>query len=231
MTTLTTTWTIQPLSPFGLLAKTNPGADIYAVPTPILQTWVIEERVVVLRGFEPLAGDALPEFCETLGMILERDASEEEALPLQWAGAFAAHPPRYVFFHCDEAAAGGPSGETLFCDTIRLLEKATPADRERFLRMRIDYGDGFTSRLIVAHPITREATVRYVEPSRLAGAGDQEQADFTADLHRRLHDPAFYYAHAWQSGDIVIADNHALLHGHRPRQGGAPRRLRRVNIL
>jgi L-tyrosine isonitrile desaturase/decarboxylase len=230
MTTLTTTWTIQPLSPFGLLATTNPGADIYAVPTPILQTWAVEERVVVLRGFEPLAGEALPEFCETLGAILDEDADEEDELPLQWAGAFASHSPRYVFFHCDEAASGA-SSETLFCDTIRLLEKATPEDRERLLRVRIDHGDGFTSRLIVAHPISGESTVRYVEPARILGADDHEQAAVTADLHQRLHDPAVCYVHAWQSGDIVITDNHALLHGHRPRQDSAPRRLRRVNIL
>src|SRR5262249_27202494 len=94
--TLTSTWTIERLPPFGLLAVTNPGADIYAVPTAVLETWIIEERVVVLRGFEPLLGGALPEFCETLGMVLDREIREDSHhLSLQWAGAFADPSPRY----------------------------------------------------------------------------------------------------------------------------------------
>jgi len=38
-------------------------------------------------------------------------------------------------------------------------------------------------------------------------------------------------AHHWRTGDIVIADNHALLHGRRAFKQDAKRHLRRVNIL
>src|SRR4051812_39483792 len=117
MTTLTTKWTITSPAPFGLLATTDPGADLYAVPTPVLHTWVAENRIVILRGFEPLDGDALLEFCGTLGELMEWDLgpvednladqtygksalSPGQEVPFHWDGAFGGQAPRYIFFHC-----------------------------------------------------------------------------------------------------------------------------------
>ena len=40
-----------------------------------------------------------------------------------------------------------------------------------------------------------------------------------------LYDPQHVYAHGWERGDFVIADNHVLLHGRNPYRSKAPRRL------
>ena len=52
-----------------------------------------------------------------------------------------------------------------------------------------------------------------------------------ADLARRLRDPRICLRHVWRPGDLLLADNHALLHGREGFVSGASRRLRRVNVL
>jgi alpha-ketoglutarate-dependent taurine dioxygenase len=50
-------------------------------------------------------------------------------------------------------------------------------------------------------------------------------------MHRRLNDESVCYRHQWLEGDVVIADNHVLLHGRRAFDKNAARRIRRINIL
>ena len=84
-----------------------------------LKEWVDAHRVVVLRGFAPLAGPALPEFCQSLGELLEWEFGAVNDLriksdtrnylytnrevPFHWDGAFIDRAPHYIFFHCDVA--------------------------------------------------------------------------------------------------------------------------------
>ena len=58
---------------------------------------------------------------------------------------------------------------------------------------------------------------------------DQVRA-FEQDLQARLHDPRFYYGHAWQQNDVVIADNFSLLHGREAFTARSARHLQRVHI-
>ncbi|MEM6730499.1 MAG: TauD/TfdA family dioxygenase, partial [Myxococcota bacterium] len=46
-----------------------------------------------------------------------------------------------------------------------------------------------------------------------------------------LHAPESFYAHQWQTGDVVIADNFTLLHGREAFTSRAPRHLQRVHVL
>jgi alpha-ketoglutarate-dependent taurine dioxygenase len=50
-----------------------------------------------------------------------------------------------------------------------------------------------------------------------------------------LRDPQNCAEHAWRAGDVLIADNHALLHGRKAFVkafvDAARRHIRRVNIL
>jgi len=255
---LTTSWRITLLSPFGLLASTNPGADIYAVPAPVLRAWAAEHHLVVLRGFSPLEGEELPIFCETLGEILEWDLNRDEdrrvrvedkhslapgrAVPLHWDGMFAEQTPSFIFFHCDAAPEAGAGGEAIFCDTTRML-RATPSDdRALFEQVEIAYrkdaGGGIIAPLVVPHPVTEEPTLRFAEPVpgdngvelTISGIVEEAAEAFVAELRSRLLDPSVGYVHAWQTGDMIIADNHALLHGRRALREGAQRRVRRVNV-
>jgi alpha-ketoglutarate-dependent taurine dioxygenase len=210
-----------------------------------LHEQILRERVSIFRGFD---GDVL-DFARALGEILEWEFGAVNELtphddprnylytsnevPFHWDGAFA-RVPRYIVFHCLEPGRGG---ETLFCDTPRLIAAAHPDEISRWQKISITYsteklahyGGRFTSPLIARHPQSGETILRYAEPVddlnpvhlEVHGALDR------AGLARRLRD--FSYAHTWRAGDLVVADNHALLHGRRAFQGA--RHLRRVNVL
>ena len=168
-------------------------------------------------------------------------------VPFHWDGAFVGTVPHYIFFHCDVAPQRGHGGETLFCDTSLLL--ATAPGKRRALwegttityttEKIVHYGGRFTSPMISSHPVTGETTLRFAEPVTdlnpvqldIEGIPSAAQAEFLEDMHERLHDAAACYAHEWQSGDTVIADNHMLLHGRKAFLGDSERSIRRVNIL
>jgi L-tyrosine isonitrile desaturase/decarboxylase len=252
------------LRPFGIVVSAEQqGASIDAVSISALKTLVDEHRVVLLRGFAPLPGDALPNFCRRLGEPLEwefgtvnelRVQTEARnylytsgAVPFHWDGAFAGRVPRYIFFHCDVAPPLASGGETLFCDTTRLLSLASPAERERWSRIAITYttekivhyGGTFTSPLITAHPDGVEEILRFAEPVadlnpvrlEIKGLTGQTEREFLEEMHRRLRDERASYVHRWMDGDVLIADNYRLLHGRRAFTQSAERRIRRVNIL
>jgi alpha-ketoglutarate-dependent taurine dioxygenase len=56
-------------------------------------------------------------------------------------------------------------------------------------------------------------------------------AEIEQTLRDALHDPHNCYAHFWQAGDVVVADNYTLLHGREAYAGGCGRHLRRVHVL
>lgn len=248
---------LNQLGPFGVMVSSSDGQMI--APDK-LRNLAEQHKLVVLRGFPALDGDALPRFCAGLGEILKWDFGAVNKLqatpdaknylytnrevPFHWDGAFAPRVPGLIFFHCDKAAGAG-GGETLFTDTVRLL---SVTDRETIDKWRgtvityttekiVHYGGSFTSAMIVPHE-TREV-VRYAEPVadlnpvqlEISGIGSEERDDFFADIHRRLHDPRVCYRHKWISGDILVADNKTLLHGRNAFAEGTDRLIRRVNII
>ena len=169
------------------------------------------------------------------------------AVPFHWDGAFVGKIPHFICFHCAEAPEADAGGETLFTDAIRLMAEAPVDKQELWARTSITYstekvvhyGGSFTSPMIGKHPVTGETVLRYAEPVEdlnpvhldIAGVDDADKAGFIADLHDRLNDPALCLAHVWQAGDIVIADNHALLHGRNAFKKSTQRHIRRVNVL
>jgi alpha-ketoglutarate-dependent taurine dioxygenase len=220
--------------------------------------------VLILAGFLPLRDMELPRFCERLGtlqvfefgVVHELRAREDSptfifstaAVPFHWDGIFLGASPSWQFFSCEEAPPPGGGGETLFCDTIRLLSEVPPAIRRVWENVSVTYhteklsyyGGSVTFPLIGRHPKTGETTLRFHEPVEtdrnpvwieLEGVAPADQPKFLADLRRRLYDPAVCLAHAWQPGDVLIADNHALLHGRRAYLDPSRRHLRRVNII
>jgi alpha-ketoglutarate-dependent taurine dioxygenase len=169
------------------------------------------------------------------------------AVPFHWDGAFAGRVPHYIIFHCDAAPPPGAGGETLFCDTVRLRSLATPDQQTRWGQVAVTYttekiahyGGSFTAPLLARHPVSHEPTIRFAEPVddlnpvrlQIAGLPADENADLVGELSELLYGPAVCYAHSWRSGDLLLADNHALLHGRRAYAEHSTRQLRRVNIL
>jgi alpha-ketoglutarate-dependent taurine dioxygenase len=253
-----------PLSPFGVDIRSNEsGADIGALPVAQITEWVAAHRVVVFRGFAPLVGERFPAFAGELGTILEWDFGAvnnlvvkpdaknylftNSAVPFHWDGAFVGRIPHYIVFQCDTAPPSGTGGETLFTDTVRLLEQVPPEERAVWEGVKITYstekivhyGGSFTSPLLAKHPATGETVLRFAEPVNdlnpvtleIEGVpGDQHQTLLTR-LHDLLYAPDQCLALTWEDGDIVIADNHATLHGRTAFTQAEKRHIRRVNVL
>lgn len=168
------------------------------------------------------------------------------SVPLHWDGAFAGKAPRYLFFHCVSAPELDAGGETVFVDTTRVWARADEATRDRLRALSFEYstdrvvhyGGRFTARVVAQHPHTGETMLRFAEPVddlnpvsvRAEGLGPLESAAVITELRRSLYVPEVVLAHAWASGDVVIADNHALLHGRRSFAREARRHIRRVNV-
>jgi alpha-ketoglutarate-dependent taurine dioxygenase len=257
-------WKLTSLSPFGLeVTAEQPGTELSAIRAADLRTWVREHGVVLLRRFAPPEGEALPRFAGTLGEILTwefgavnelRARSEaknylytDHAVPFHWDGAFAGRIPHYIVFHCEDAPLPGAGGETLFCDTVRLLERVRPEQRATWKQVTITYttekiahyGGTITSPLIETHLETRREILRFAEPVEdlnpvrleIAGIPAGEQARFLGEMHALLRNPTLCYAHEWRPGDVLIADNFALLHGRNAFRDPEHRSLRRVNVL
>jgi len=255
---------LKHLAPFGAeITARRPEADLRAIPAAALHSWTAEHKVVVLRGFASLAGAALPDFCRGLGDLLEWDFGfvnelrvqdgaqnylfTDHAVPFHWDGAFAGRIPHYIFFVCDSAPPESSGGETLFCDTTRVVTGVSAEQARIWQNISITYstekivhyGGAFTSELIAGRPITGEKILRYAEPVEdlnpvrldIKGIPEAAHAAFLEDMHLRLHDPGVCYRHQWVAGDILIADNFALLHGRAAFTHPAARQIRRVNIL
>lgn len=213
----------------GLAAMTKPSLPLAARALGPLQPWAFG------AVNELVPDDAAKNYLYT-----------RRAVPLHWDGAFAGKIPRYLFFQC--VAAGDPDagGETVFVDTTRVWQRADTVTRDRWRALTFayetdrvaHYGGRFTARVVAQHPHTHETTLRFAEPVddlnpvhvSAVGLSPLESAAQITALRAQLDDPAVTLCHAWNPGDVVIADNHALLHGRRAFSRSAPRHLRRVNV-
>ncbi len=141
-------------------------------------------------------------------------------VPLHWDGMYKPTLPEFQLFHCVHAPAADEGGRTTFINTRQLL---TELDGERLARWErvhityrikqvVHYGGQVRSPLLVPHPVSGETVLRYNEPPRegvrflnqhaleIEGVAPAEQAAFLQDLHQRLYDPRYFYAHQWQGG-------------------------------
>ncbi|MCC3156549.1 TauD/TfdA family dioxygenase [Hymenobacter sp. 15J16-1T3B] len=169
------------------------------------------------------------------------------AVPLHWDGAFVGKIPHLIFFQCLLAPRPEDHGGTTFADTTRTLARARPEQLRRWekatLRYRtekiVHYGGVITQRLVQPHPVTGETTLRFAEPVHdlnpvsveVLGASAEEQAALIQELQQALYAPEVFYTHRWLSGDIVLADNHALLHGREAFLQANERHIQRINLL
>jgi alpha-ketoglutarate-dependent taurine dioxygenase/1,4-dihydroxy-2-naphthoate octaprenyltransferase len=258
------TYSLEPQLPFGLLVRANlPGQTIENFSAAQLEEWVREHRILIFRGFELFSKPAFALYAQQLGEPLQWpfgainelrvkiDAKNylytPSAVPLHWDGAFVGKIPYLIFFQCLKAPRPEDRGGTTFADTIRTLARATPEQRQRWelatLRYRtekiVHYGGTLTQRLVQAHPVTGEATLRFAEPVHdlnpvtveALNAKPEEEATLIAELQAALYAPEVFYIHTWADGDIVLADNHALLHGRDAFLNPNERHIQRINLL
>ncbi|HEY4000135.1 MAG TPA: TauD/TfdA family dioxygenase [Candidatus Xenobia bacterium] len=171
-------------------------------------------------------------------------------LPLHWDGMFRPQVPEFQIFHCVQAPRQGQGGRTIFSNTVRALEHATEPTRTLWSKVtasyqrKMEFYDSKTiSPIIDTHPFRGYPVIRYNEPPveagnflnpsimEFSGLRDTEQDDFFRSLREALYAPDTLYAHAWQTGDVLVSDNFSLLHGREAFETKAPRHLQRVHVL
>ncbi|WP_406411162.1 TauD/TfdA dioxygenase family protein [Streptomyces sp. NBC_01614] len=173
-------------------------------------------------------------------------------MPMHWDGMYREHIPEFQIFQCVHTPGQGNGGETTFSDTAGVLDEADPATRALWsratgtYRRKMEYYDSTcVSPVVTAHPVHGTPVIRYNEPTAEAGdtfvnhpdlefsglAHELELAELHRSLRAALYDPSHLYAHAWRTGDVVVTENYTLLHGRNAFTSGAPRHLRRVQVL
>lgn len=215
----------------------------------------------LLQLAEPMDGkDDFLRFSRSLGELLEwsfgpvnelktlTDAKNylytEEAVPFHWDGAFAT-VPHMLLFQCEQSDVLG--GETLFTDTCALLESFSPQEQVRLKEISasyrteklVHYGGDITQPLWALHPKTHEPVLRFAEAVhsdknpvvRVLHCPQKQDEALILELERRLYQVPFCYQHSWKKRDVLIADNHALLHARAPLILGGKRHLRRIQIM
>ncbi|WP_016868429.1 MULTISPECIES: TauD/TfdA dioxygenase family protein [Fischerella] len=258
----------QILNPFGLVLNTKEEfRDLHLLSVAELRNLVWEHRFIILRGFSQLELEELSNYCQSWGELLTWDFGtvldvivQENPqnytftngnMPFHWDGAFAKVVPSLIFFQCVVAPTPGSGGETTFCDTTKVWEKATPQQRQIWQQTKITYktqklahyGGQISTNLVSQHPVTGVPILRFAEPLNeesvnlnplfleIPGLSLPERDQLIEDLQKRLYNPENFFAHQWQTGDILIADNHVLLHGRNPFFSHSSRHLQRVHIL
>ncbi len=201
------------------------------------------------------AGEILRwDFGSVLDLVVRDDPQnylfDKGDVPFHWDGAFAEYVPRFFLFQCVRGNAAGSGGETVFCDSTQVVRDAPEELRQLWAKTTVTYrteklahyGGLAKWPLLGTHPTTGETTIRYAEPLDPArylnplfltveGISPEDGTRVTEDLRERLHDPRYCYIHRWRTGDIVVAENHALLHGRNSFTGSAERHLQRIQII
>lgn len=172
-------------------------------------------------------------------------------VPLHWDGMYRPQVPEYQVFHCVSAPLASQGGRTTFSNTILALEHAGPkltsiwSQVTGIYKRKMEFYDSKTvSPIITQHPHLGFSVIRYNEPPsskkghfvnppdlEFAGVKSDEHETFHQSLREILYSPDCFYAHEWQTGDVVIADNFSLLHGREEFESKAPRHIRRVHVL
>ncbi len=172
-------------------------------------------------------------------------------VPLHWDGMYRPQVPEYQIFHCVRAPLSGQGGRTTFSNTILALKNAS-SDLKLlwnkvtgiYQREMEFYQSKTVSPIVTRHPHRDFPVIRYNEPPSIekgnfvnppdlefVGLSAAEQGEFHRQLKETLYSPSHFYAHEWQTGDVVIADNFSLLHGREEFVSKSPRHIRRVHVL
>lgn len=172
-------------------------------------------------------------------------------VPLHWDGMYRQQIPEYQIFRCVQAPLSGQGGRTTFSNTILALKhasselKAVWSKVTGIYKRKMEFYDSKTvSPIITEHPREGFSVIRYNEPPsedkghfinppdlEFTGLNKTELEMFRRNLKASLYAPTNFYAHEWQTGDVVIADNFSLLHGREEFESKAPRHIQRVHVL
>lgn len=167
-----------------------------------------------------------------------------EKVPFHWDGAFF-KVPDFLVFQCIKAPEAFSGGETLFSNTEKVYRTLTDTEKEALSSVTLTYktekvahyGGEFSTPVLQKHPLTGKGIIRFAEevttslnPVSLSVKGTEQPEALIQSLTSKIYNEEVCYAHNWRKGDLLIADNHALLHGRRPFVEETERHLRRVQV-
>ena len=172
----------------------------------------------------------------------------EGDVPLHWDGAFH-QEPRFLLFNCLHAPEKDSGGETVFINTELVWQTASQDTQTQWQDYSLafhteklaHYGGSITRNLVNLHPDTQQTILRFAESVgeeylnpvqvKVIDKSEEESQAILTSLTQCMRKPEFMYQHQWQTGDFLIADNFALLHGRNSFHRHSPRHLRRIQIL
>lgn len=172
-------------------------------------------------------------------------------VPMHWDGMYRTQVPEFQIFHCVNAPGTDQGGRTTFSHTPLAIERASKEVRNLWARTtatykrKMEFYDSKTvAPIIDKHPVTGTPVIRYCEPPvegdetfvnrslfEFEGISEEEVSELHKSLREALYDPQNFYAHVWQTDDLVLTDNYTLLHGREAFTSGSARHLRRVHVL
>lgn len=171
----------------------------------------------------------------------------DHEVPMHWDGAFVGKIPYIILFQCIVAPDKADKGGTTFTDTERIVADAGAGTlaqwRDVFItyttEKKAHYGGQIRQQLLVKHAVEDKLVLRYAEPVddlnpvslKIEGLNGVSGQEFMTQMKALLYDPRYLYTHRWETGDIVMADNHTLLHGREAFRKPNERYIQRVNIL
>lgn len=172
-------------------------------------------------------------------------------VPLHWDGMYRQQVPELQLFRCVSAPGTDQGGRTTFSNTVSAIAHA-PAEAVALWRRAIGhyqrkmafYNSKTVSPILDIHPLRGFEVLRYNEPPsdahghflnppllQFTGIEPEEVQALHDSLKEALYGSESFYAHAWCTGDLVVADNFTLLHGREAFPSQAPRALQRVHVL
>lgn len=171
----------------------------------------------------------------------------DHEVPMHWDGAFVGTIPHIILFQCIVAPKKEDMGGTTFADTQKILEHAPAHKLEEWRKISVTYttkkivhyGGQITQRFVAKHEVEDKQVIRYAEPVDdlnpvaldIKGLEGKSPEAFIGEVKELLYHPDNLYTHRWEAGDIVLADNHTLLHGREAFKNPNERYIQRINIL
>jgi L-tyrosine isonitrile desaturase/decarboxylase len=187
--------------------------------------------------------------------LIEHDHPEDHifdhsSVPLHWDGMYRPQVPEKQIFHCVYAPQEHTGGRTTFSNTKLVLENTSPDlinlwnQVEGVYQRKMEFYNSKTiAPLITKHPQQDYWVIRYCGLPKqdeafinhpditLSKPAQLSETEIHQQLEQALSSSSCFYAHSWETGDVVIADNFTLLHGRESYQSGNKRHLRRVHVL
>lgn len=171
----------------------------------------------------------------------------DHEVPLHWDGAFVGKIPYIILFQCITAPKIEDMGGTTFSHTHKIIEDSSDEELKEWDKISINYttkkivhyGGKIKQKLTQKHEVEDLQILRYAEPVddlnpvslEISGLENKTPNEFVMQMRDKLYHPDYLYTHRWENGDIVLADNHTLLHGREAFKKPNERYIQRINIL